>query len=98
MNLKSFSLWMITFGVTLFEGEVRAVAATYPTLTAPVHVLILLGGVILLALFFLTFPNSRFVPRRSRWIYPPALILFLARALVYFFVPALFPASGKRQS
>ena len=70
------SLWMVTFGVTLFEGEVRAVAATYPWLTAPVYILILLGGVFLLAPFFLVFPNGRFVPRWARWAYFAAVIVF----------------------
>lgn len=70
------SLWLVTFGVTLFEGEVRAIAAAYPWLTLPIYFLILLGGVFLLGLFFMLFPNGRFVPRWGRWAYLVVVIVF----------------------
>lgn len=63
------SLWLITFGATLWEGEVRALATAYPELQLPVTFLILLGGTILLHLFFFIFPNGRFVPKWSRWLW-----------------------------
>jgi hypothetical protein len=61
------SLWLVTFGLTLFEEEVRAVGAAYPWLQPAALVLIWLGGVILLPLFFCIFPNGRFAPRWTKW-------------------------------
>jgi hypothetical protein len=72
----SSSLWLITFGATLWEGEVRAVAATYPELQLPVAFLILLGGTILLHLFFFIFPNGRFVPEWTRRLWLITVLIF----------------------
>ncbi|MDX1615308.1 MAG: hypothetical protein R3300_13420, partial [Candidatus Promineifilaceae bacterium] len=73
------SLWLITLGLTLTEGEVRALAAAYPALQLPALALIWLGGVVLLVLFMFTFPDGRFVPGWSRWLYP---LVVLAMALI----------------
>lgn len=70
------SLWLITFGATLWEGEVRAVAAAYPALQLPVTFLILLGGIVLLHLFFFIFPNGRFVPKWTRWLWLITVFIF----------------------
>jgi hypothetical protein len=63
------SLWLVTFGATLWEGEVRAMATAYPGLQLPVTFLIVTGGIILLHLFLFIFPNGRFVPKWSRWVW-----------------------------
>jgi hypothetical protein len=63
----SSSLWLVTFGLTLFEEEVRATGAAYPWLQPAALGLVWLGGVILLPLFFCIFPNGRFVPRWTKW-------------------------------
>jgi hypothetical protein len=70
------SLWLITFGATLWEGEVRALATTYPELQLPVTFLIMLGGAILLHLFFFIFPNGRFAPKWTRWLWLFTVIIF----------------------
>ena len=63
----SSSLWLVTFGLTIFEEEVRATGAAYPWLQPAALVLVWLGGVILLPLFFCIFPNGRFAPRWTKW-------------------------------
>ncbi|MCA9945848.1 MAG: hypothetical protein KC449_20335 [Anaerolineales bacterium] len=63
----SSSLWLVTFGLTLFEEEVRATSAAYPWLQPAAVGLVWLGGVILLPLFFCIFPNGRFAPRWTKW-------------------------------
>jgi hypothetical protein len=63
------SLWLVTFGLTLFEEEVRATGAAYPALEPAALLLIRLGGVILLPLFFFIFPNGRFAPRWTKWVW-----------------------------
>ena len=71
------SLWLVTLGLTLFEGEVRAVAYTYPWTEPVAFGLVWLGGVVLLVLFFYIFPNGRFVPRWSKWVCIGTIILFI---------------------
>jgi hypothetical protein len=71
------SLWLITFGATIWEGEVRAVATTYPELQLPVAFSIMFGGVVLLHLFFFIFPNGRFVPKWTRWLWLITVFIFI---------------------
>ena len=63
----SSSLWLVTIGLTLFEEEVRATGAAYPWLQPAALVVVWLGGIILLPLFFCIFPNGRFAPRWTKW-------------------------------
>jgi hypothetical protein len=63
------SLWLVTFGLTLFEEEVLAAGAAYPALQPAAFVLISLGGTILLPLFFFIFPNGRFAPHWTKWVW-----------------------------
>lgn len=83
------SLWLVTFGLTLFEGEFRALASQYPWLQPVAAFYILLGGVVLLALFLFVFPNGRFVPRWTRWLY-----LFLLAVLSTISVSTLVAPSN----
>jgi len=74
----SSSLWLVTFGLTLFEEEVRATGAAYPWLQPAVLVLIRLGGVILLPLFFCIFPNGRFAPSWTKWGWLITSVVFVS--------------------
>ncbi len=74
----SSSLWLVTFGLTLFEEEVRATGAAYPWLEPIGLMLIWLGGVILLPLFFCIFPNGRFAPRWTKWAWLIISALFVS--------------------
>jgi hypothetical protein len=87
------SLWLVTFGATLFEGEVNAVAASYPLLEPLVRFLTLLGGVLLLQLFLFIFPNGRFVPRWMRWLYLATMTFFtFVFVFLEFFSPSVYAA------
>lgn len=74
----SSSLWLVTFGLTLFEEEVRATGAAYPWLQPAALMLVWLGGVILLPLFFCIFPNGRFAPRWTKWAWLITSVLFVS--------------------
>ena len=82
------SLWLVTFGLTLFEEEVRAAGVAYPWLQPVVFMLIWLGGTILLPLFFCIFPNGRFAPRWTKWAWLITSALFVSLATA----AELFPA------
>lgn len=81
------SLWLVTFGLTLFEEEVRATGAAYPWLQPAALVLIWLGGVILLPLFFCIFPNGRFAPRWTKWAWLIISALFVSMGTAAEIVP-----------
>ena len=72
------SLWLVTFGLTLFEEEVRATGAAYPSLQPVALVLVWLGGVILLPLFFFVFPNGRFAPHWTKWAWVITSVFFVS--------------------
>lgn len=72
------SLWLVTFGLTLLEEEVRATGAAYPWLQPAALMLTWLGGVILLPLFFFIFPNGRFVPRWTKWAWLIICVTFIS--------------------
>ncbi|MBX3061156.1 MAG: hypothetical protein KF770_32255 [Anaerolineae bacterium] len=72
------SLWLVTFGLTLLEEEVRATGAAYPWLQPAALMLTWLGGVILLPLFFFIFPNGRFVPRWTKWAWLIISVIFVS--------------------
>jgi hypothetical protein len=84
------SLWLVTFGVTFSEFEVRALATSYPELQPLVTLVTFLGGVALLLLFMFIFPNGRFVPRWTRWLYLVTMIFFLAYGYLEVFVPQVY--------
>ena len=84
------SLWLVTFGVTFSEFEVRALAASYPELQLLVTLVTFLGGVALLQLFMFIFPNGRFVPRWTRWLYLVTMIFFLAYGYFEVYVPEVY--------
>jgi hypothetical protein len=85
----SSSLWLVTFGLTLFEGEVRATGAAYPWLQPAALMLVWLGGVILLSLFFFIFPNGRFAPRWTKWAWLIISVLFVSSGVAGELFPAL---------
>ncbi|MCB0034230.1 MAG: hypothetical protein KDE51_09435 [Anaerolineales bacterium] len=84
----SSSLWLVTFGLTLFEEEVRAVGAVYPWLQPVALALVWLGGVILLPLFFCIFPNGRFTPRWTKWGWLITSVFFVSLGTIAEFSPA----------
>lgn len=85
----SSSLWLVTFGLTLFEEEVRATGAAYPWLQPAALVLVWLGGVILLPLFFFIFPNGRFAPRWTKWAWLIISVLFVSSGVAGELFPAI---------
>ena len=70
------SLWLVTFG-TMNETTL-ALAYSQPVLEPLVVLLDQLGWAILLPLFLFTFPNGRFVPHWTLWIY----IVYITSGLV----------------
>ena len=78
----SSSLWLITFGLTLFENEVRAVGATSRWLEPIAILFVWLGGVLLLSLFFFIFPNGRFVPNWTKWGWLGTIAIFISFSIV----------------
>ena len=84
----SSSLWLVTIGLTLFEEEVRATGAAYPWLQPVALVLVWLGGVILLPLFFCIFPNGRFALRWTKWGWLITTVIFMSLGTA----AELFPA------
>jgi hypothetical protein len=77
------SLTLVTFAVFyLYEGGPNALAAQYPALGLPVHLLAFFGSVSF-ALFFYLFPDGRLVPRWARWV----LVLWVAHEAPYHFFP-----------
>ena len=93
----SSSLWLVTFGLTLFEEEVRATSAAYPWLQPAAVGLVWLGGVILLPLFFCIFPNGRFSPRWTKWGWLITSALFVGFGTAAELFPAfdaIYKASG----
>jgi len=65
MGLLS-SFFLVVFGGLTFPGIPAVIASVHPVLHLPA-VLTTLTGASLLALFFATFPNGRFVPSWTRW-------------------------------
>jgi hypothetical protein len=64
--LGAFALLM--FGGAAFNSNVsEAAASAYPALWLPTHLLVYAGQVSY-SVFFLTFPDGRFVPRWTRWL------------------------------
>jgi hypothetical protein len=64
--LGAFALLM--FGGAAFNSDVsEAAAAAYPALWLPIH-LLEYAGQVSYSVFFLTFPDGRFVPRWTRWL------------------------------
>ena len=93
----SSSLWLVTFGLTLFEEEVRATGAAYPWLQPAALIVAWLGGVVLLPLFFCIFPNGRFAPRWSKWGWLITCVLFVSLGAASELLPifdAIYKAYG----
>src|SRR5215211_7536553 len=64
--LGAFALLM--FGGAAFNSDVSdAAASAYPALWLPIH-LLEYAGQVSYSVFFLTFPDGRFVPRWTRWL------------------------------
>ena len=78
------SLCLIIFGTYVMNEGPIALAEQYPVAWLPVHVLAMVGT-ISFGMFFLVFPDGRFVPRWTRWV----LALWAAHEAAYY----LFPGS-----
>src|SRR5215204_2341613 len=76
------SLCLILYGTFTLDDVPVMLAEQYSTLWLPVHLMALFGSASLL-LFFLLFPDGRFVPRWTRWI----LIFWAVHEAAYYFFP-----------
>src|SRR5215211_4497254 len=73
--LGAFALLM--FGGAAFNSHVsEAAASAYPALWLPIH-LLEYAGQVSYSIFFLTFPDGRFVPRWTRWLAALWPVLFV---------------------
>ncbi|HEX6384640.1 MAG TPA: GAF domain-containing sensor histidine kinase [Anaerolineae bacterium] len=61
------ALWMVTFGTDILGTQ--ALAESQPFLQSLVELLSQLGWTLLLPLFLLTFPDGRFTPNWTRWLF-----------------------------
>src|SRR5207244_5855852 len=68
------ALTLVTFGGATFTGALDALSHAYPGLWWVVACLDFLGGTSIILLFYL-FPDGRFVPRWSRWLAGPWMLL-----------------------
>ena len=82
------SLWLVTLG-TMF-GEVGNALAANVTLLKPfISFVSDLGAVFLLPLFLLIFPDGRFVPRWTRWVFLIYVLGGLISGAIAYFVPSV---------
>jgi hypothetical protein len=72
--LTSFTL--LIFGGAAFTGTMQYLVGDYPSLWWPINLLEYVGQM-LFNVFFLTFPDGRFVPRWTRWIAVMWAVLFV---------------------
>lgn len=77
------SLTLLTFGVATYPPVFSALAQAYPIWWLPTALIGFLGAVGI-GLFFLVFPDGRFVPRWTRWA---AVAWIAAQALGYLTTP-----------
>jgi hypothetical protein len=76
------SLSLITFGTLGLPPSLPALADQSSTVWLPIYLLALIGTVALY-IFYLLFPNGRFVPGWTRW----AAVLFAAHEVFYWLFP-----------
>jgi hypothetical protein len=76
------SLSLITFGTMSLPPSLPALAGQSSAVWLPIHLLALIGTVALY-IFYLLFPNGRFVPRWTHW----AAGLFAAHEVFYWLFP-----------
>jgi signal transduction histidine kinase len=77
-------LWLITFGTSITNTSL-----TIPVLQSLWGLLNELGWVLLLPLFLLTFPDGRFIPRWTRWLFISYLYLAILGVVIEFILPHL---------
>ena len=76
------SLSLMTFGTLSLPPSLPALADQFSSVWLPIHLLALIGTVALY-IFYLLFPNGRFVPRWTRW----AAVLFATHEVFYWLFP-----------
>jgi hypothetical protein len=76
------SLSLMTFGTLSLPPSLPALADQFSSVWLPIHLLALIGTVALY-IFYLLFPNGRFVPRWARW----AAVLFATHEVFYWLFP-----------
>ena len=76
------SLSLVTFGTLSLAPSLPALAAESSAVWVPSH-LMALTGTLTLYVFYLLFPNGRFVPRWTRW----AAVLFATHEVFYWLFP-----------
>jgi hypothetical protein len=77
-----FSFSLITFGTLSLPPSLPVLADQSSAVWLPINVLALIGTVALY-IFYLLFPNGRFVPRWTRW----AAVLFAVHEVFYWLFP-----------
>jgi signal transduction histidine kinase len=81
------SLWLVTFGTNIIVS--LALAESQPLLQSLVEFLDQLGWAFLLPLFLLTFPDGRFTPRWTRWVFFIYAFVGIAGSAIEPFLPNL---------
>jgi hypothetical protein len=76
------SLSLVTFGTLSLPPSLPALVDEYSAVWVPSH-LLALTGTVTLYVFYLLFPNGRFVPRWTRW----AAVLFAGHEVFYWLFP-----------
>ena len=82
------SLWLVTLG-TMFGEVGNALAANVSSLQPFISFVSDLGAVFLLPLFLLIFPDGRFVPRWTRWVFLIYVLGGLISGAIAYFVPSV---------
>jgi hypothetical protein len=67
---------LVAFGGAAFDGTMRSLADAYPIFWLPAYLLDYMGQVSFVVFFYI-FPDGRFVPRWTRWLVAPALVLYV---------------------
>jgi len=80
------ALWLVTFGTTETSLALAESQSLLQSLFAFVDGL---GWVVLLPLFLLTFPDGRFIPRWTRWLFVTYLVVASVGATLERFLPHL---------
>lgn len=78
------SLWLVTFGATAFPTGLP-LAEIQPLWRWSLTIVDYLGWVILLPLFLFMFPNGRFVPRWTLWLFVTFQVIGIVGSAIEFF-------------
>lgn len=88
------ALWLVTFGTMAHAPE--ALAVSQPLLRPLIGFLSELGWAYLPPLFLLTFPDGRFIPRWTRWLFGAFLMAGFIGSVLEVYLPDLAQGPGER--